>query len=165
VLEVRVVQGDITKLSVDAIANSANNELWMGSGVAGALKRAGGEEIERDAMAKGPIPLGDAVATRAGRLKARWVIHGAVMGGRKLDTSATYISSATRRCLEIADKLACGSLAFPAFGTGVGRFPVDECAKLMIAECRAFNPRVLQRVTFVLATAEGKDQFAKALAG
>ena len=67
-------------LDVDAVANAANNELWMGAGVAGALKRAGGEEIEREAIAKGPIPVGEAVATGAGRLSARWVIHGAVMG-------------------------------------------------------------------------------------
>ena len=162
-LELRVVQGDITKLSVDAIANSANDRLWMGSGVAGAIKRVGGEDIERDAMAQGPIPVGEAVATRAGRLKSRWVIHAAVMG-QNLETNAAAIASATRRCLEIADKLACGSLAFPAFGTGVGRFPVDECARLMIGECRVYNPRVLQRVTFILASAEGKEEFAKALA-
>ena len=79
-MRVEVVEGDIAALEVDAIANAANDRLWMGAGVAGALKRAGGEEIEREAVAKGPIPVGDAVATGAGRLPARHVIHAAVMG-------------------------------------------------------------------------------------
>jgi uncharacterized protein (DUF433 family) len=75
-----VIEGDITALEVDAIANAANNALWMGAGVAGAIKRAGGDEIEREAVAKGPIEVGEAVAAGAGRLAAKWVIHGAVMG-------------------------------------------------------------------------------------
>lgn len=79
-MEIEVIAGDIASLQVDAVANAANDHLWMGAGVAGALKRAGGEEIEREAMAKGPIPVGTAVATSAGRLPARYVVHGAVMG-------------------------------------------------------------------------------------
>jgi len=77
-LEVR--EGDLTQAEAAAIANAANNHLWMGSGVAGALKREGGEEIEAEAMALGPIPVGSAVATGAGRLPYRAVLHGAVMG-------------------------------------------------------------------------------------
>src|ERR687883_2122155 len=98
-MEFEVVEGDITQLDVDAIANAANDHLWMGAGVAGAIKRAGGVEIEREAVAKGPIAVGDAVATGAGRLKARHVIHGAVMG-QDLRTSAELIEQTTRRCLE-----------------------------------------------------------------
>ena len=79
-MNVEVVEGDITQLEVDAIANAANNELWMGAGVAGAIKRAGGAEIEREAMAQGPIEVGSAVATSGGNLHARHVVHGAVMG-------------------------------------------------------------------------------------
>ena len=79
-LELEIRQGDIARVEADAIANAANDRLWMGAGVAGALKRAGGDEIEQEAMAIGGIPLGTAVATTAGRLHARWVIHGAVMG-------------------------------------------------------------------------------------
>ncbi|MGH3031691.1 MAG: macro domain-containing protein, partial [Gaiellaceae bacterium] len=79
-MDLEVVEGDITALDVDAIANAANDRLWMGAGVAGAIKRAGGEEIEREAVAKGPITVGEAVATGGGRLLARYVIHGAVMG-------------------------------------------------------------------------------------
>src|SRR5213079_1753506 len=108
-MQLRVHDGDIAALEVDAIANAANDHLWMGSGVAGALKRAGGDEIEREAVAKGPIPVGDAVATGAGRLPARWVIHAAVMG-QDLVTSADAIRRATRRTLEVADELGAASL-------------------------------------------------------
>ena len=118
-LEVRA--GDIAAVEADAIANAANDRLWMGAGVAGALKRAGGEEIEQEAMAIGGIPLGSAVATTAGRLRARWVIHGAVMG-QDLRTDADLVGRTTRACLEVADELGCRSLALPAFGTGVGGF-------------------------------------------
>ena len=134
-LELEVVEGDIAALAVDAIANAANDHLWMGAGVAGAIKRAGGEEIEREAVAKGPIAIGDAVATGAGRLAARWVIHAAVMG-QDLRTSADAIARATRRTLEVADELEAESLALPAFGTGVGGFPLDECAQLMVDAAR-----------------------------
>src|SRR5882672_2678215 len=98
-IAITVVEGDITRLEVDAVVNAANDHLWMGAGVAGAIKRAGGEEIEREAVAKGPIAVSDAVATGAGRLPARWVIHAAVMG-QDLRTSADTIASATRRTLE-----------------------------------------------------------------
>ena len=93
-MKLEVVEGDIAALAVDAVANAANDHLWMGAGVAGALKRAGGDEIEREAVAKGPIPLGGAVATGAGRLPAKWVIHGAVMGQ---DLRRTPSSSSERR--------------------------------------------------------------------
>ena len=106
---------------MDAVANAANNHLWMGAGVAGAIKRAGGAEIEREAVALGPIEIGDAVATAAGRLAAKHVIHGAVMG-QDLQTNADLVARTTRRCLEVADVVGARSLALPAFGTGVGRF-------------------------------------------
>src|SRR5881397_572062 len=111
-LDLDVVDGDITALEVDAIANAANNALWMGAGVAGAIKRAGGEEIEREAVALAPIQVGEAVATGAGRLKASHVVHAAVMG-QDLQTSAEAISKATRRTLEVADDLGARSLALP----------------------------------------------------
>jgi O-acetyl-ADP-ribose deacetylase (regulator of RNase III) len=148
-LELVVVEGDIATLDVDSVANAANDRLWMGAGVAGALKRAGGDEIEREAMAKGPIAVGDAVATGAGRLPARWVIHAAVMG-QDLQTSAEAIEQATRRTLEVADELGAESLALPAFGTGVGGFPLDECARLMVAVVKGYEPRSLRRVIFAV---------------
>lgn len=144
-----MIAGDIAALEVDAVANAANDHLWMGAGVAGALKRAGGEEIEREAMSRGPIALGTAVATSGGRLAARYVIHGAVMG-QDLRTSAGLVAQATRACLTLADELGCRSLALPAFGTGVGGFPLDECARLMAVEVRAFEPRSLERVVFAV---------------
>jgi O-acetyl-ADP-ribose deacetylase len=161
-LELEVVEGDIAALAVDAIANAANDRLWMGAGVAGAIKRAGGEEIEHEAVAKGPIAVGDAVATGAGRLPARWVIHAAVMG-QDLRTSAEAIASATRRTLEVADELGAESLALPAFGTGVGGFPLDACARLMVAAARAYESRGLRRVVFAVYGADAEAAFSNAL--
>jgi O-acetyl-ADP-ribose deacetylase (regulator of RNase III) len=157
-----VVEGDITALAVDAIANAANDHLWMGSGVAGAIKRAGGQEIEDEAVAKGPIEVGEAIATGAGRLQARHVIHGAVMG-QDLTTSEELVRLTTRRCLEVADELGSRSLALPAFGTGVGGFPLEECAAIMVAEARAHEPRTLERVVFAVFGDQAESAFADAL--
>src|SRR4051812_17177253 len=128
-MELEVYEGDIAAVEADAIANAANDHLWMGAGVAGALKRAGGEEIEREAMALGPIPVGTAVATGAGRLRARHVVHGAVMG-QDLRTSPELVDATTRACLALADELGCASLALPAFGTGVGGLALEDCARV-----------------------------------
>jgi O-acetyl-ADP-ribose deacetylase (regulator of RNase III) len=158
-----VVEGDITALAVDAIANAANNHLWMGAGVAGAIKRVGGDEIEREAVAKGPVEIGDAVATGAGRLGARYVVHGAVMG-QDLKTDNELVRRTTRRCLEVADELGCRSIALPAFGTGVGGLALDDSAAAMVAEVRAFEARSLDRVVFSVFGAEARDAFESALA-
>jgi O-acetyl-ADP-ribose deacetylase (regulator of RNase III) len=161
-VQLEVVEGDIAALEVDAIANAANAALWMGAGVAGALKRAGGEEIEREAVARGPIAVGDAVATGAGRLAARWVIHGAVLG-RDLRTDADTVERTTRRCLELADELGARSLALPAFGTGVGGFPLEECAGLMVGAAAAHEPRTLERVIFAVRGTDAREAFERAL--
>jgi O-acetyl-ADP-ribose deacetylase (regulator of RNase III) len=161
-MDLEVVEGDITELEVDAIANAANNHPWMGAGVAGANKRAGGTEIEREAVAKGPIEIGDAVATGAGSLNARYVIHGAVMG-QDLRTNADLVRRTTRRCLEVADELGCRSLALPAFGTGVGGFPLGECARIMVGEARAYEPPGLERVVFAVFGDEARQAFEAAL--
>jgi O-acetyl-ADP-ribose deacetylase (regulator of RNase III) len=161
-MELSVVEGDITALETDAIANAANNHLYMGAGVAGAIKRAGGQEIEDEAVALGPIEIGDAVATGAGRLRARHVIHGAVMG-RDLRTDADLIARTTRRCLDVADELGARSLALPAFGTGVGGFPLDECARIMVKEVRAHEAARLERVVFAVFGAEAEKAFRAAL--
>jgi O-acetyl-ADP-ribose deacetylase (regulator of RNase III) len=162
-MELEVVEADITELDVDAIANAANDHLWMGAGVAGAIKRAGGVEIEREAVAKGPIAVGDAVATGGGRLKARHVIHGAVMG-QDLRTNGELVRRTTERCLELADALGCETLALPAFGTGVGGFPLDECGRLMVDAARAYEPRTLRRVLFAVFGDEARRAFEAALA-
>jgi O-acetyl-ADP-ribose deacetylase len=136
-VQLEVIDGDIATFAVDALVNAANDHLWMGAGVAGALKRAGGSEVEREAVAKGPIAIGDAVATTAGHLPARWVIHAAVMG-QDLRTSAEIIERATLSTLRVADELGAHSVALPAFGTGVGGFSVEECAQLMAGACAGY---------------------------
>ncbi len=155
-------EGDISAVEADAIANAANDHLWMGAGVAGALKRVGGEEIEREAMAQGPVERGTAVATGAGRLAARFVIHGAVMG-QDLRTDAELVRRTTLSCLRLADELGCRSLALPAFGTGVGGFSLHECARVMVDEARRFDPGSLERVIFAVFGVEAQLAFARAL--
>ena len=138
-LTLEITEGDIAAQHVDAVVNAANNHFWMGSGVAGALKSRGGTEIEREAMAQGPVEPGGCVVTAGHRLPARYVIHAAVMG-QDLQTSASLVRRATEAALAAADNLAAGSMALPAFGTGVGGFPLDECARTMIDAIRAFAP-------------------------
>jgi O-acetyl-ADP-ribose deacetylase len=162
VLRLEVREGDIAAVEANAVANAANDHLSMGAGVAGALKRSGGEEIEREAMAQGPIELGSAVATTAGRLPARWVIHGAAMG-QDLRTNADLVRRTTRSCLEVADELGCHSLALPSFGTGVGGFPLGECARIMVAEARAFEPRSLELVIFAVFGRAAYEAFSSGL--
>ncbi len=150
-INIEVYKGDITQLELDALVNAANNRLWMGGGVAGALKRVGGKEIEAEAVKKGPVPIGEAMVTGAGRLKARYVIHAAVMG-QDLKTDAEKIRQATRNSLLRADELGLKSIAFPALGTGVGGFPRDECARIMISEVHQHSATEtgLERVVFAL---------------
>jgi O-acetyl-ADP-ribose deacetylase len=163
-VEIEVVEGDIAELDVDAVANAANNELWMGAGVAGAIKRAGGREIEVEAVAQGPIQVGEAVVTTGGSLKARNVIHGAVMG-QDLQTNADLLRRTTRRVLEVADEVGARSLALPAFGTGVGGFPLEECAAIMVREVSGYEPQSLERVVFAVFGDEAEEAFRAALAG
>jgi O-acetyl-ADP-ribose deacetylase len=151
-MNLEVVDGDIAALRVDAVANAANNHLWMGAGVAGALKLAGGDEIEREA-----------VATGSGRLPATWVIHGAVMG-QDLRTNAQLVEQTTLTVLRVADELGAESLALPAFGTGVGGFPLDECARLMVGAVRSHDARTLQRVVFAVFGEDARRAFEGALA-
>ena len=129
-LILEITDGDIAAQTTAAVVNAANNAFWMGSGVAGALKARGGQAIEAAAMAQGPVEPGECVLTSAGRLAARYVIHAAVMG-QDLRTSPALIDRATRNTLALAESRQIASLAFPAFGTGVGGFPLDgptDCA-------------------------------------
>jgi O-acetyl-ADP-ribose deacetylase (regulator of RNase III) len=150
-MEILLSRGDIAQQDAEAIVNAANNHLWMGAGVAGAIKRAGGREIEEEAVAKGPIPIGEAVATGGGRLKARYVIHAAAMG-RDLRTDADKIRQATQNSLRRADELALKTIAFPALGTGVGGFSLEECARIMLDVVRRHSASgtSLERAVFVL---------------
>lgn len=159
-----VVRGDITEQEADAIVNAANNHLWMGGGVAGAIKRKGGEEIEKEAVSKGPIPVGEAVVTSAGRLKARYVIHAAGMG-QDLRTDEDKIRQATRNALKRAEELKLESVAFPAIGTGVGGFPAHRCAEVMIGTTMDFlkGAESLKLVRFVLFGEETYEAFRRKL--
>jgi O-acetyl-ADP-ribose deacetylase (regulator of RNase III) len=130
---VEAVQGDITSLEVDAIVNAANNHLWMGAGVAGAIKRRGGEGIEQEAVAKGPVPVGSAVETSAGALRARHVIHAAVMG-QDLRTDLSTVARTTRAVLDLAGDLDDAVVAMPLLGTGVGGLDLEEVAATMVGE-------------------------------
>ncbi len=154
--EIEIIKGDISSAEADALVNAANNQLWMGAGVAGALKRAGGQEIEDEAVKKGPIEVGEAVETGAGRLKAKYVIHAAVMG-QDLRTDETKIRNATRNSLKLAEKLGLESVAFPALGTGVGGFPLELCAQVMLEEALTFPGSL--KVMFVLYSEESYNVF------
>jgi len=162
-LTIEIVDGDIAAESTDAIVNAANNAFWMGAGVAGAIKARGGPAIEEDAMAQGPVEPGECVVTKAGRLKCRFVIHAAVMG-QDLCTSADLIDRATRNALTAAEERRLSSIAFPAFGTGVGGFPLDECARVMLAAVRdhAAAARSLRLVRFILFGERAYRTFATA---
>jgi O-acetyl-ADP-ribose deacetylase (regulator of RNase III) len=163
-LQLTVVLGDITEQATDAVVNAANNHLWMGSGVAGAIKAKGGEEIEREAMKLGPIEPGQAVTTSAGRLKARYCIHAAAMG-QDLATSAELIEKATSSALAAAGRVGLDSIAFPALGTGVGGFPAAACARLMIAAALSHDRSDPKpgSVTFVLRDEPAFRSFARVL--
>jgi len=156
-----IIDGDIAAQATDAIVNAANNAFWMGSGVAGAIKARGGSGIEAEAMAQGPVDPGESVVTGAGRLPARFVIHAAVMG-QDLRTSAALIARATASALAAAEARGLQSIALPAFGTGVGGFPIGECARVMIGAVRAAArpAAALRLVRFVLFGREAYEAFA-----
>ena len=161
-IDIEVRQADVTKLRVDAIANAANTQLKHGGGVAGAISRAGGPGVQRESDEKAPIGLGEAVETTAGDMPARYVIHAATMklGG---PTSPEIISRATRSTLRKADELGCRSLALVAFGTGVGGFPIDEAARLMVGAVREHEPRSLSSVVFAVHGDAAEQAFRAAL--
>jgi O-acetyl-ADP-ribose deacetylase len=161
VAELEVIAADVTKLEVDAIANAANTMLRHGGGVAGAISRAGGPEVQRESDAKAPIVLGEAVETTAGDMPARWVIHAATMelGG---PTSAEIIEQATRSTLAKAEELGASSLALVAFGTGVGGFPLDEAARIMASTAREHTGQ-LERIVFAVHGEDAERAFSQAL--
>ena len=134
-----IIVGDLTEQDVDAVVNAANNDLVLGGGVAGAIRRRGGPSIQNECTAHGLVRVGEAAVTGGGQLKARHVIHAASMalGGR---TTATSLSASMTATFEIARRSAFETIAVPAVGTGIAGFPLDECARIM-ATClgRAFT--------------------------
>jgi O-acetyl-ADP-ribose deacetylase len=159
--ELEVIDADVTTLEVDAIANAANTMLRHGGGVAGAISRAGGPAVQRESDERAPIGLGEAVETTAGDMPARWVIHAATMelGG---PTSAEIIEQATRSTLDRAEQLNCRSLALVAFGTGVGGFPLDQAARLMVGVAKQHEGQ-LERIVFAVHGDEAERAFRDAV--
>jgi O-acetyl-ADP-ribose deacetylase (regulator of RNase III) len=162
--KVHVLEADITRLEVDAIANAANTDLKHGGGVAGAISRAGGPDVQRESDSLAPIGLGEAVETTAGDMPCRWVIHAATMelGG---PTSADIIRRATASTLRKADELGATSLALVAFGTGVGGFPIEHAAAIEVEEVRRHlgGESGLERVVFAVRGDEARTAFERAL--
>lgn len=129
--KIKLKEGDITAMDIDAIVNAANTDLILGAGVAGAIRRAGGPRIQEECNRIGPIPIGQAAITTGGNLKARYVIHAASMSFGEL-TAEKSLADSTKNSLLRADEKKLKSIAFPAIGTGVAGFPLDECARLML---------------------------------
>ncbi len=146
-----ILVGDLTEMDVDAIVNAANNDLRLGGGVAGAIRRKGGESIQRECDEIGSIPIGGAAITSGGRLKARRVIHAASMqlGGR---TTARALRASTAHSLRIAAEEGLKTIAFPAVGTGIAGFLMQDCAEIMLQEVveHLKQPTTLEKVYFVL---------------
>ena len=156
--------GDICELEVDAIVNAANASLWMSTGVGGAIKRVGGDAIEFAAVRQAPVPLGGAIVTPAGNLAARAVIH-AVSLDRDRRTSGPVIEAAVRSAMARAREIGATSIAFPALGTGVGGFPLDEAARITVETVRdeLANSPTIDHVIFALRGQVAYEAFSAAL--
>ena len=165
-LFIELVQGDIADLPVEAIVNAANEQLQLGAGVAGAIRRRGGPAIQEDCDRIGGCPTGSAVVTGGGDLPARWVIHavGPVWRGGEAGEEE-LLASAVRSSLERAEEVGAKSIAFPAISTGIYGFPLDRAAEISIAEARGFSPRArsLERILFCLFDDRALAAFEKAL--
>lgn len=163
--EIRFVQGDITEQQVDAIVNAANHSLLGGGGVDGAIHRRGGPEIlaecRRLRATRFPdgLPTGDAVATTAGQLPARWVIHTVGPTYAKTKDKSRLLAACIRNSLAVADELGAATVAFPAISTGVYRWPLADAARISVETVRATPTRV-REVTFVLFGQAAYDAFA-----
>jgi O-acetyl-ADP-ribose deacetylase (regulator of RNase III) len=156
-MEFDAIQGDIAAQSADALVNAANTDLRMGSGVAGALKRAAGSGIDDEAVAKGPVELGEVATTDAYDLDAAYVIHAAAMPAAG-ESTAESIRAATRNTLAEADALGCGSVVLPALGCGIAGFDFEEGGRIICEEIAAFEPESLTDVTLI---AYDDDEFER----
>jgi O-acetyl-ADP-ribose deacetylase len=157
-----IQQGDLTEMDTDAIVNAANNDLILSVGVAGAIRRKGGEAIQRECDAIGSIPVGYAAITGGGKLKAKYVIHAASMGLGSLTTVETLRSS-TAHALRLAAERGLKTIAFPAIGTGIAGFPMKDCAEIMLHEAAKHlrNGSSLETIYFVLFDQEATDIFER----
>ena len=148
-IKITIKKGDITQLDVDAIVNAANSYGYMGGGVAGAIKRKGGLEIEQEAVSKAPIPIGSAVITTAGSLKAKHVIHAPTMEQPASLIDVGNVKEATKAALECADENSLKKIAIPGMGTGVGGVPKDKAAEAILGVIVNFEPSSLEEVILI----------------
>ena len=163
--KITVVSGDITKLEVDAIVNPANSQLMMGGGVAGAILRAGGQQIQEQASKEAPVQIGHAVATTAGKLKAKYVIHTPTMTRPAMATSLGNVKAATRAALRCAHQAHAQSIAFPGLGTGVGGLDPQEAAKTMVETMKKAieTDTTIKRIILVGYNSDMAKAFERAL--
>ena len=147
-MSISVISGDITKFNCDAIVNPANSYGYMGGGVAGAIKRVGGIEIEREAVLKAPIPVGSAIATTAGSLNCQFVIHAPTMEKPAMRIPVDNVKKATKAALELGFKLRLKKIAIPGMGTGVGGVLPHDAAKTMIFVAKDFKDK-FENITFI----------------
>ncbi|MFN3263436.1 MAG: ADP-ribose-binding protein [Aquificaceae bacterium] len=148
-LQIEVLQGSLLEIEADAIVNPSNSLGYMGGGVAGIIKKAGGSIIEKEAILKAPISVGSAVFTSAGRLKFKGVIHAPTMEEPAMETTEEKVRKAVRAALELADNMGFKSIAMPGMGTGVGKLPKDVSARAMIDEIRNVQAKNLKRILLV----------------
>jgi O-acetyl-ADP-ribose deacetylase (regulator of RNase III) len=164
VARIELWNGDICDLEVDAIVSPASTSLWMSTGVAGELKRVGGDQIEFAAVRQAPVELGDAIVTPAGNLAAKVVIH-AVSLERDRRTNEAALDRAARNAMARVRELGLASVAFPALGTGIGGFPIREAARIAVDAVRdeLATPSSIEHVIFALRGATAYEAFARAL--
>jgi O-acetyl-ADP-ribose deacetylase (regulator of RNase III) len=157
------VVGDLTEQRVDAIVNAANEALAPGGGVCGAIRRAGGDEIFDECARLGGCATGDAKATGAGRLPARYVIHAVGPVWRDgLHGEPELLASAYRRSLEVAAELGCRTIAFPALSTGIYGYPLEEAARVSVSAVKPFADR-FDEIRFVFLDEGPRKVFETAL--
>jgi len=162
--EILITKGDITESNNEAIVNAANNEFYMGGGVAGAIKKKGGKIIEEEAIKQGPVDVGNVVITKAGVLKAKYVIHAATM---KMDfkTDEGIVRKAARNTFKLTQEKKISSIAFCALGCGVGGFSYEAASKIMAQEVFRYlqetNEPTLKKIEFVLFSEEALKIFKK----
>ncbi len=163
-MKVEIVRGNIVEAGTDVIVNAANNELILGGGVAGAIRKAGGPAIQEECNKIGPIAIGDVAVTGAGNLPARYVFHAATMSLQNPATTSEIVASCTKRALEKAHELGVNSIAFPALGTGVAGLPLEKCAQAMLSVARDFiasheGKSSVQLIKFVLFDETAREIF------
>ncbi len=160
-IDIEIKKGDITKIKADAIINPSNGFGWMGGGSAYAIKKAGGEEIEKEIVDKAPLEIGRAVKTTAGKLPYKAIIHAPTMDSPAQLAEGYNVQMAVRGALLLADDQKMKTIAMPGMGTGVGSFPKKKAAQMMIDEIKNFEPLELEKVILVDIDKEMVDEWQK----